>query len=167
MTGYLYSILLGLVAVVAIGVSSFVLHRLDRLSEIDSPPWWLTWKRTALLALLAFTLGVIGSLGVGKAAGYFTLTALAYPILPLIYRQLGAVGVWGFRVEQIALWFAMIAGMLQFGRMGDPVWFGWGFTLFLFLFATWLGAFVLRNGFRRGITWSDISLRRKGEEGSE
>jgi hypothetical protein len=155
-TGYLYSILLGLVAVVAVAVSSFVLHRLDRLLAQDSPPWWLTWKRTALLTLFAFTVGVIGSLGVRTAvACYLTLTGLAWPILPFVYRQLGGVGVWGFRVEQVALWSAMMAGLLQFGEFLDLTWPVGGFTLILFLFASWYGAFALRHGFRKGITWSD------------
>ncbi len=63
-----------------------------------------------------------------------------------IYRQVGLLGVWSFRLEQIAVWSAFVAGRLTTGDMGEQAWFWWALTLFLSTFVTLGGLFVLRYG---------------------
>lgn len=153
MQHYLYGAAIGLVSILAIAISSWLLHRLDRLvSPQSSVPWWKTWKRMALLAVLAFFIGIISTLSTEFYRMGSSLFLLSFFIIPLVYRHI-EIGIWAYRLEQLAIWSAWGSATVIFGGpLRDVLWF----SLLEWLFCGTLGAMFLRNGFNNRWRLADL-----------
>ncbi|MFP6643149.1 MAG: hypothetical protein VCF24_06240 [Candidatus Latescibacterota bacterium] len=153
-----YVIDLVLVAAAVLFVTSFALRQWEATPTVAAVrPWWLTWRRVALLVRVTFAFGALGPLSGSLFRGASPMFVLGFSVLPVLYNEL-RVGVRRFRLEQFLLWAIWVGGSVFAG--GDSQ----GATLIAL--ACWLpcvtfGAVVTKLGIRSAWTWEQIWKRQK------
>jgi hypothetical protein len=153
---YVYAAICTIVAALVIGATIVAVRRLDRTTRDSvSVPWWLTWRRTVLLAAIAVACGAIGRLAGNPSAGAAALFIITYILLPVLYNFIG-IRVGAYRLEQGLLWPLWLLGTsIDNGVDRLAVWlallcFGGSFTF---------GAVIAKLGVRSAWTWKAIWRR--------
>lgn len=151
-----YTAAAALLAVAALALTTLALRRWDLpVVPAESRPWWRTWQRSALLAVVAFGLGTLGPLigSAFNAAG--VLFALSYVVLGLAYNILG-IRVRTYRVEQLVLWAVWGLGADALGADRSHVAMS---VLIGLAFCLTFGAVLTKLGVRHTWKWDEMWRR--------
>ena len=142
---YIYAAIMGIVSILSIAFSSWILHRLElRSASQGSTAWWKTWQRAGLLTLVAFILGLIGPQMppfehhlIGAVLFLFSCF-----ILPFVYREVG-IGSKSYRIEQFAMWSSWLSATVLVGT--SLIYFSF-YALFMWAGGAILGGRIIRLG---------------------
>lgn len=146
-----YAAGIGVLALLALGSSAWILHQLDHAKpEEERKPWWKSWVRSGMVVCVAFTLGGMGPGGMDRYINAASLWALSATVIPIVYRRAG-IGIWSYELEQSALWFAWLLGVALFRgtSQADLPLIVWAVC---WLTCALLGALVLKRPIRGGET---------------
>ncbi len=151
--GLFYTAVLIVVAVLVAGLSAAILQRWDLLKvERQQHPWWLTWKRSALVVAMAPACAALAPLTENMVIAAKPLIISTTIVLPVVYRLAG-IGSRTYQLDIALVWIVWIGGITATAGELPRVSF---LALPCWLVSSTVGGALVRTGVQRRWTLADM-----------